>query len=251
MSPACQGTGRKCRHSVRARAGGDPETGSALQPLVGYPLRIGDMNHQAAAGTAIRAPVRANPLGARAGPALGVRQTASWGFSTSPFMLAMDDVTSAVHPGSGFGGAPRVLDLDHLTTPILSAIRANVMRALQLTAGPAWDKVDHWNEVMTATVALMRPADPLFGKCAHDDVLLLRRSRAVSSLTGQVNSMVLSCPDGYPCSAPSAASSSSESRSASCAKRSSGWSSGCVDRSSGPWQSDPQLGCIGMASRIH
>lgn len=85
-----------------------------------------------------------------------------------------------IDPGSGFGRAPGVLDLDDLTTTVLTAVRADVMGSLQLPAGAAGHEVDCRDEVMPAPVALMRSADSLFGKCAHDAGLLERLCRVLS-----------------------------------------------------------------------
>lgn len=164
------------------------------------------------------------------------------------FILAMID---AFAPRSGLGGATRILDLDHLATPVLPAVGADVMGPLHFPAGAAWHEVDHGDEVVATAIALMGPADSLFGKCSHDVILLPRLCRALSHCE-PVAVPLAACLDGNqsrPVS-PNGASPSG-SRSANRAKRSSGWPSGAVDRSRGPGQSGPQLGCIGIARRIH
>jgi len=83
-------------------------------------------------------------------------------------------VPSARFAGLGLGSAPGVLDHDDLATTVLTAVRANMMRPLQLAAIAALDEVYFGNEVVAASVALVCAADPLFWKCAHDAVLLPR-----------------------------------------------------------------------------
>lgn len=88
--------------------------------------------------------------------------------------------------GLGLGSAPGILDHDNLATTVLTAVRANVMRPLQLAAIAALDEVHFGNEMVAASVSLVCAADPLFWKCAHDAVLLSRPRRVVfHSLIGR------------------------------------------------------------------
>lgn len=152
--------------------------------------------------------------------------------------------------GLGLGGAPPVLDLDHLATAVLTAVRADMMRALEFTAVAARNEIERRDEVMPTAIALMRPANSLFWKCTHDAGLLVRPCRVLSHR--HVVAAHTSCSGRYQsCPLVSGDDSSSINRSASWANRSSGAPSGSVDRSRGPGQSGPQLGCIGMERRIH
>jgi hypothetical protein len=66
------------------------------------------------------------------------------------------------------GGALALFDLDHLTSAVLAAARADVMRALHVATALAGHELRGGDEVVTTTIALMRAANALLWKCTHD-----------------------------------------------------------------------------------
>lgn len=67
------------------------------------------------------------------------------------------------------GSALSLFDLDDLATTVLAAAWADVMRLLHLAAAPARHELRGGDEVVTAAVALVGPADSLLWKCTHPD----------------------------------------------------------------------------------
>ncbi len=142
--------------------------------------------------------------------------------------------------GSGLRCSPRILDLDYLAPAVHAAVWADVVRSLERPTTCAGHELGGSQVDMAATGPLMGLADALLGKCSHGDHLVIGLGPEASApLARKCRYLRLDM------------SASSSSRLANSANRASPDCSDSVERSNGPGQSGPQLGCIGIDSTIH